>query len=144
MGELDCFSITSCPELLAANIGHIDQPLRCICHSVGIYLDKISPLSGFSSLGWPLLILPALEGHLSSTFCQAGNPLIGVCTFSPLSEPRMHLPPSGAGTVVLSRKAGDPGRDWQRCPGHQESLWLMVYQKLEKKRKLTLNRASIS
>ena len=76
-----------------------------IYHLLGFYLDKISPLSGLSSLCWPLIIHLSLEGRLSCTFLQAES-----LHFLSHPKPCMYLPPSGSGTVVLSRKAGRPRR----------------------------------
>ena len=121
---LACWSSRGCKDLDMTE--RLNNNNWYICHSLGFYLDKISPLSALSSLHWPLI-------YTWRVICPVPSSRQRACTLSP-SKPCMYLPPSGTGTVVLSRKAGGPDSDGQRSPGHQELLKLIVYQVLEKKK----------
>lgn len=110
------------------------------CHSLGIYLDKISPLSGLSSLGLPVLIHPAYRGYLSSDFHQAGNSVTEPSTSPPFLVPEQTCCLAG---LVMSRKGGSTGRASLRLAEVSWELLRLVVYENRTERKLTPNRASI-
>lgn len=111
MGEMSCSCIVL-PEFSVADMVTLASFSGVFCRSLGI-----SPLSGLSSVPGPVLSHHPQRRHSSPKSCR----------WASVTGPVLLLACPAGGRAEMEVLQAVPLRGWQRCPGHQALLRLVVY-----------------